>query len=281
VEWDRTITDALKVVSPLRRLATVQTISGRGFTKLFNDRTIGSGWVGETAARPATSNPQLSSLEFGVGEIYANPAATQQLLDDSEVNIEAWLANEVETEFARQEGIAFLTGNGTNKPHGLMTYITGGANDARHPWGAIEFVETAANSVIGADDIVNLIYDLPSELTGNARFAMNRNTMSKVRLLKDGQNNYLWQPTFVAGQPSSLAGYPLEEMADLANVADAAFPVLFGDFKRTYLVIDRLGIRVMRDPYTNKPYVMFYTTKRVGGGVQDPTAMRALKINAA
>lgn len=280
IEWDRTITDALKLVSPLRRLASVQSITGRGYTKLFNDRNIGSGWVGETAARPQTTTPGLTALEWGVGEIYANPAATQQILDDSEINIEAWLASEVETEFARQEGIAFLTGTGVNKPHGLLTYVTGGANAARHPWGAITSVATAGIGSVSADDLIKLIYDLPGELTGNARFAMNRNTQSALRTLKDGNGNYLWQPTFVAGQPSTIAGYPVEEMSDLANVANSAVPVLFGDFRRTYLIIDRMGIRVLRDPYTTKPYVMFYTTKRVGGGVADPTAMRALTVRA-
>lgn len=280
IEWDRTITDALKIVSPMRRLASVQSITGRGYTKLFNDRNIGSGWVGETAARPQTSTPQLTPLEWGIGEIYANPGATQQLLDDSEINIEAWLASEVQTEFARQEGIAFMTGDGVNKPHGLMSYITGGAQAARHPFGAIESVATSAVGAISTDDIISLIYATKSERTQNARFAMNRTSMSAIRRLKDGQGNYIWQPTFVAGEPSSLAGYPLEELGDLGNIAASAVPVLFGDFARTYLIIDRMGIRVMRDPYTNKPYVMFYTTKRVGGGVQDPTYMKALTVRA-
>lgn len=280
IEWDRTITDKLKIVSPMRQLATVQTISAAGFKKLFNDRAIGSGWVGETAARSQTSTPQLGSVDFVPGEIYANPAATQQLLDDSEVNIEQWLANEVEVEFARQEGIAFISGDGTNKPFGLYAYATGGGAASRHPWGVIPDVN-AAGAVVATDDIIGLIYDLPAELTANARFLMNRLTQSKIRKLKDTTNNYIWQPSFTAGQPATLAGFPVTEEANMVDIAASARPIAFGDFRRGYLVIDRIGVRVLRDPFTNKPYVHFYTTKRVGGGVQDPTCIRFLKMAAS
>ncbi|KQU79848.1 capsid protein [Ensifer sp. Root31] len=278
VEWDRTITDKLVQVSPMRQIAQVQTISTAGFKKLFNNRGTGSGWVGETAARTETTTPTFSPLTFAPGEIYANPAATQQLLDDAEVNMEAWLAGEVETEFAYQEGVAFVAGNGTNKPDGFLTYVTGAANAAKHPWGAISLVTAAAAAAVTSDEIMDLIYSLPGEFTQNARFTMNRSVQGKVRKLKDGQNNYLWQPSFQAGQPSILAGYPLTEMAAMPNMAAGGVPIAFGDFRRGYLIVDRTGVRVLRDPYSNKPYVMFYTTKRVGGGVQDPTVIKAIKM---
>lgn len=281
IEWDRTIVDKLVQVSPMRQIAQVQTISGAGFKKLFNLRGTGSGWVGETAARPETSTPEFGPLTFTPGELYANPGATQQMLDDSEVDLEQWLANEVETEFSYQEGVAFVSGNGTNKPNGVLTYVTGAANAAAHPFGAIALTTAAAVAAVTSDEIVDLIYSLPGELAQNARFVMNRNTQGKVRKLKDGQGNYIWQPSFQAGQPAQLAGYPITEMAAMPNMAASAVPIAFGDFRRGYLIVDRTGVRVLRDPYTNKPYVMFYTTKRVGGGVQDPQALKALKMAAA
>ena len=281
VEWDRTITDELVQVSPMRQIAQVQTISTAGFKKLFNNRGTGSGWVGETAARPETTTPEFSPLTFAPGELYANPAATQQMLDDAEINLEQWLAGEVQTEFAYQEGIAHVSGNGTNKPNGFLTYVTGAANAATHPWGAIALTTAAAAAAITPDEILTLIYSLPGEYTQNARFVMNRATQGVIRKLKDGQDNYIWQPSFQAGQPAQLAGYPVTEMAAMPNVAASAVPIAFGDFRRGYLIVDRTGVRVLRDPYSNKPYVMFYTTRRTGGGVQDPTVIKAIKMAAA
>ncbi|WP_043442101.1 phage major capsid protein [Cupriavidus sp. HPC(L)] len=281
VEWDRTITDKLVLVSPMRQLATVTPVSGAGLTKLFNLGGTASGWVGETAARPQTNTGAFASLGFGWGEIYANPAATQQILDDSAIDLESWLAGEVETEFAKQEGAAFFSGDGANKPFGILTYVTGGANAAKHPFGAIKAVNGGDAATITADGILDVIYDLPSAFTGNARWAMNRKTQGVVRKLKDGQGNYLWQPSYVAGQPATLAGFPVTEVPDMPDVAANAVPALFGDFKRTYTIFDRVGIRVLRDPFTAKPYVLFYTTKRVGGGVHNPEPMRALKVAAA
>lgn len=278
IEWDRTITDKLTLVSPIRQLATVQTISTSGFKKVFNLGGTSSGWVGETAARPGTNNPTFGALDFIPGEIYANPSTTQQILDDAEINLESWLAAEVQTEFAKQEGTAFVSGDGVNKPFGMLTYVTGAANAAKHPFGAIALVNSGDAALIKSDSIMDLIYSLPSAFTGNARFTMNRKTQGAVRKLKDGQGNYLWQPSYVAGQPATLAGFPVTEVPDMPDVAANAKPVMFGDFKQGYLIVDRIGVRVLRDNLTNKPYVSFYTTKRVGGGVQNPECLRALNI---
>jgi len=279
-EWDRTITDKLVQVSPMRSLASQQTISTAAYSKLFNNMGTTSGWVGETAARPVTATPAFGTLTYTTGEIYANPSATQGMLDDAEINLEAWLAGEVQTEFAYQEGVAFLSGDGVNKPNGILTYVTGGTNAATHPWGAITTVNSGAAAALTTDGILSLVYSLPSEFTGNARFAMNRATLAAARKLKDTTNQYIWQPSYAAGQPSTLAGYAVSEVAGMPDVAAAAKAVLFGDFKRTYLVIDRIGVRVIRDNLTNKPYVSFYTTKRVGGGLLNPQTMRALNISA-
>lgn len=280
IEWDRSITNKLVVISPMRQLCQVQSVSKAGFSKLFNLGGTASGWVGETDNRPQTNTGKFASLTFGHGEIYANPAATQQLLDDSEIDLEAWLAGEVNTEFSKQEGPAFVAGDGEKKPFGILTYVDGGANAKKHPFGSIGVVASGAAAGITSDGVIDLIYDLPSAFTGNARFTMNRNTQRQVRKLKDGQGNYLWQPSFVAGQPAMLAGYPVAEVPDMPDVVANSTPILFGDFKQTYLIIDRIGVRVLRDPYTAKPYVLFYTTKRVGGGLLNPEPMRAMKIAA-
>ncbi|WP_084733010.1 phage major capsid protein [Sphingobium chungbukense] len=280
IEWDRSITGRLKLINPIRSEATVQSISTSGFTKLFTDRSLGSGWVGETASRPATSTPQFTSLDFGLGEIYANAAASQRLLDDSEINIEQWLVGEIETEFARQEAIAFLSGDGTNKPFGLLSYVTGAAAAARHPWGAIEALNSGAAAAFTSDGLIGAVYGLPAAYEPNAKFFLNRSSLGAVRKLKDGQNNYIWQPTYVAGQPSTLLGRPVVDVPDMPDVAAGNIAALFGDMAETYLVIDRIGVRVLRDPYTNKPFICFYVTKRVGGGVKNPDAMKAIKISA-
>lgn len=280
VEWDRTIMDRMVEVSPMRQIATVIQVTGTGFKKLVPTQGFASGWVGETAARPETTGPAFAEAQFGWGEIYANPAATQQLLDDSAIDLEAWMANEVETEFAYQEGVAFVSGDGSNKPRGVLSYRAGGASASAHPLGAVAEVISGAAADITADGLISLVYALPERYRAGARFAMNNGTMAAVRKLKDGQGNYLWQPSAIAGQPSTLLGYGLTEMPAMPDVAAGAYPVAFGDFRRGYTIFDRVGIRILRDPYSNKPYVMFYTTKRVGGGVTDPRALRFQKISA-
>ena len=280
-EWDRTITDKLIIVSPMRSIASIQVIGNAGFSKLYNLRGTASGWVGETAARPETATPTFGSLSVTTGEMYANPFATQQMLDDAEVDLEAWLAGEVETEFSFQEGVAFVSGTGANgRPNGILTYITGAANAAANPLGAITTVNSGAAATVTADGLINLVHALPSEFTQNARFAMNRTVHGAVRLLKDTTGQYLWQPSYAAGQPATLLGYPITELAALPNLAAASKSILFGDFARTYTIVDRLGTRVLRDPFSNKPYVGFYTTKRVGGFVNNPEAMKALNTSA-
>lgn len=278
VEWDRTITNKLVEISPMRRLARVMPTSKGGFSKLFNKRDTGSGWVGETTARTETNTPEFGSLNFTNGELYANPAATQQMLDDAEVSLEGWLADEVQTEFAYQEGKAFVSGDGTNKPTGILQYVTGAAQAAAHPFGAITLVNSGSDTGITADALIDLVYDLPAAFSANATFMVNRKSLAALRKLKDGQGNYLWQPSFIAGQPSTLMGFPVAEVPDMPDIALDAVPLLFGDIRQAYLIIDRVGVRVLRDPYTNKPYVMFYTTKRVGGGLLNPQAVRGMKI---
>ena len=281
IEWDRSITQQLLTAPSIRPYADSITITGQGFKRLVAVGRPGSGWVGETAARPQTSTPTFAEVTFGIGEIYANPAITQTALDDAAINLEDWLAGEVRDEFARQEGIAFLAGDGVNKPKGLLTFVEGAARATEHPLGAIkaETTNAAPTNTAFTDLLLDVVYNTPAERINGAQFYMARSTQAAIRKIKDADNNYLWQPGITAGQPGTIHGYGIIDLPGMPVYADGVGStfVLFGNMRSTYLVIDRIGIRVLRDPYTNKPYVMFYTTKRVGGGVQNPEYMRAVK----
>jgi HK97 family phage major capsid protein len=276
VEWDRTITDKLKIISAMRGLARVISISTSGFTKVYNDRATQSGWVGESANRPGTGNAQFAQVNFGTGELYAMPIASQQLLEDALIDIESWLGDEVQTEFAFQEGVAFVSGNGATRPKGFLQYT----DAASHPWGAIPTVNTGVAADVSADGLIDLVHDLPSERTPNATFVMNRKTQGRIRKLKDGQGRYLWEPSTQVGDPATILGFPVSELAAMPDVAANTIPIAFGDWERGYLIVDRIGVQILRDPYSQKPFVQFYTRKRVGGGVTDPTCLRYHKVAA-
>ncbi|WP_245513052.1 phage major capsid protein [Enterovirga rhinocerotis] len=276
IEWDRQIVQALRVESPLRQLATVVTTGGPGFSTVWSNGEWGSGWVGETAARPQTTTPSLASLQFKSGELYANPAVSQQLLEDADFDFGKWLSDEVSLVFAAQESIAFLSGDGVNKPQGLLTYV--GSGTTLHPGGEPGVTVSGHASQITGDGILTLIYALKAPYRQGATFLMNSATAGAMRKLKDGQGNYLWQPSMILGQPSTLAGYPIAIDESMPDVGAGAYPIAFGNWARAYVIVDRLGTTVLRDPYTAKPFVLFYTRKRVGGGVRDPNAFRVLKV---
>lgn len=242
---------------------------------------MGLGLGRETAARPQTTTTTLSPITFGHGEIYAMPAATQRILDDADMNMEEWLANEVKIEFDRQEGIAFVSGDGTNKPFGLLQYVTGGAAAAQHPGGVLTVAPSGAAAAIVPDSLVDFVYGLAAPYRQNSTWLMSSATAASIMKLKDGQGNYLWRESYAAGQPATLLGRPVEFDENMPALAAGNTPIAFGDFKAGYLINDRIGTRILRDPYTSKPFVLFYTTRRVGGGVKDPNAIRLLKIAAS
>lgn len=282
VEWDRRVLQKLKATSPMRQIAQVQPTSVGAYSTIWNNDAWGSGWVGESAGRPQTSNASLSQLVFEAGEIYAMPAATQRLLDDSAISVESWLADSVEAEFARQEGIAFISGDGANKPRGLLTYITGGASDGHHPGGNLEvFNSGSATDIPGGDALIDFKYTLTAPYRQNASWLMNSQTAATIAKLKDNDGNYLWREGLTADEPARLLGRPVYIDEAMPDIAGDAYPIAFGDFMSGYIVNDRLGIRVLRDPFTSKPFVLFYTTKRVGGGVLDPNAIKLMKIATA
>jgi HK97 family phage major capsid protein len=281
VEWDRRIREQLRPISPLRRMAEVQETAVRGYSTVWADGW-GSGWVGETAARPQTSTPTLAPLTFDHGEIYANVAVTQQLLDDAGFNLEEWVATKTAQEFARQEAVAFIVGDGVNKPRGLLTYAPGASSASVHPAGPVPIgVTAAAPAAITADDLILLVYAVPGPYRMNAAWLMNSNTASLLARLKDSDGRHLWTESLAAGQPATLLGYPVAIDENMPDPVAEALPLVFGDFRRGYVINDRTAVRLLRDPYTNKPFVQFYMTKRVGGGVQDPHALRLLKMAAA
>ena len=283
VELEHEIGKRLTAISPIRSIAGVRTISGNVYKKPFMTAGPAVGWVGETDARTQTASPTLDQLSFPAMELYAMPAATSTLLEDSAVNIDEWLAQEVEAVFAAQEGTAFVTGDGSNKPKGFLAYDT--VANASWSWGNLGFIASgAAGAFTGShpsDALVDLIYALKAGYRQNANFLMNRKTQSAIRKFKDSAGQYLWQPPAVAGGRASLMTFPVVEAEDMPDIAAGSLSIAFGDFGRGYLIVDRAGVSVLRDPYSAKPYVLFYTTKRVGGGVQDFDAIKLMKFAAS
>ncbi|KKX28058.1 phage major capsid protein [Rhizobium sp. LC145] len=281
-ETDTEIGRRISAVSPMRALSTVRTVSAAVLKKPFAATGLATGWVAETAARPQTATPQLSELSFPTMELYAMPAATQSLLDDAAVDIEAWIAGEVDIVFAEQEGDAFIRGDGVNKPRGFLSYPT--VAEEVWAWGSLGYVATgragdwAANGP--SDTLIDAVYSLKAGHRQNGTFMMNRRTQADIRKFKDADGNYLWRPPAAAGQPASLMGFPIAEAEEMPDVGADAFSIAFGDFRAGYLVVDRAGVRILRDPYSAKPYVLFYTTKRVGGGVQNFEAIKLVKFAA-
>jgi len=273
---DRLLTSA----SPIRAIASVKQTTAHTFKKPVSLGGAATGWVSETAARPETDSPTLDLLDFPTAELYAMPAATSQLLDDALADIDQWLAEEVQDVFAAQESDAFINGNGTNKPKGFLAYTK--TADASAVWGEIGYVATGVDGDFAAsdpaDDLIDLIYAPKPGYRAAGRFVMNRRTVSAVRKFKDSNGDYIWQPSLTEGGQATLLGYPVTEAEDMPDIGSDSFAIAFGDFRRGYLVVDRQGLQVLRDPYSAKPYVLFYTTKRVGGGVQDFNAIKLLKF---
>ncbi len=282
-ETESRIDRALAESSPFRSISSIRRIGAGVFKKPISAGGATSGWAGEIDARPETTAPALELLDFPSGELYAMPAATQILLDDGVADVDGWLADEVRDVFAAQETAAFATGNGINKPSGILNYTN--VADATQTWGNVGYVATGTDGAFDGtapiDALIDLIYAPKPRYRTGASFMMNRRTVGALRKFKDVDGNYIWQPAQAAGQPSSLLGYPLVEVEDMPDIGLDSFSVAFGDFRRGYLIVDRQGVRVLRDPYSAKPYVLFYTTKRVGGGIQDFNAIKLLKFAAS
>jgi HK97 family phage major capsid protein len=279
-ETESEIGRRLTLASPIRAIAGVRQVSASVYKKPFSTTGFASGWVGETAARPETASATLAELQFPTMELYAMPSATQALLDDAAVNIDQWIAEEVQMAFAEQEGTAFVTGNGVNRPKGFLDYAK--VADAAWSWGSLGYLATGVAGSFAAanpsDRLIDLAYALKSSYRQNASWVMNRKTQSAIRKFKDVDGNYLWQPALRPDGRATLMGFPVAESEAMPDIATDSFALAFGDFNAGYLIVDRIGVRVLRDPYSAKPYVLFYTTKRVGGGVQNFEAIKLMKF---
>lgn len=284
-EIDSTVDTVLSDLSPVRSVANVVRVGSANYKKLITLGHPASGWVGETAARPETDTPVFEEVSPPYGELYANPAASQAMLDDARFDVEAWLAEELAQEFAVQEGAAFVAGNGVSKPKGFLDYATSNAGDSTRPYGTLQTVVTGAAGAFPssnpADILLELIHSLRPAYRQNAVFMMNTQTLSQIRKFKDADGAYLWRPGLADQMPATLLGYRVVEAEDMPGVAGGSNSVVFGNFKRGYLIADRMSTRILRDPYSNKPFVHFYATRRVGGAVVDSNAIKLLKFSAS
>ena len=281
-EIDAMIAAQLKTVSPIRAIAQVVQTGTAGYRKLITNSTAASGWVSETGTRPETVTSKFNEIVPPSGELYANPSASQAMLDDAAFNLEEWLAGEIANEFARAEGAAFVNGTGTNQPKGFLTQPTALTTDATRAFGTLQHVLSGAAA--GFDPapelkLIDLVHSLRSGHRQGAVFVMNSKTLAAVRKLKAADGTFLWQPGIYENAPARLLGYPVVEAEDMPDVAANTLPIAFGNFKNGYLIAERKTTTILRDPYTNKPYVNFYATKRIGGQVLDSDAIKLLKIS--
>lgn len=269
---DAEIEKQLRLLSPMRSIVKVKTIETSVYKRLVNTSDTTSGWVGEADARSETDTPKLKEIVIEPGEIYANAAATQRALDDMQFDAEAWLQEEVAEEFAVQEGAAIINGDGVDKPKGFLE----ASNVA-----LIEAVTSSASADFGGpDDLIDLVHALKARYRMGAKFVLNSATLATIRKMKDTDGNFIWRAGLTEGQPDMLLGYPVVEAEDMPDMGASAYGVAFGNFERAYTLVERMGTRVLRDPYSNKPYVNFYATKRVGGNLVNEEAIKLLQFAA-
>jgi len=283
-ELDQAIERTLTAISPIRAIANVVKVGTAGYRKLVTTGGTPSGWVAETAGRPETDTPEFAEIAPPFGELYANPAASQAMLDDAAFDVEAWLAQEIAAEFARAEGAAFVSGNGTAKPKGFLAAPNSDEADGVREFGTLQFVETGVSGGFPASDpqdiLIDLVQALRSPYRQGAVFVMNSATASAIRKFRTDDGAFLWQAGLVAGQPDTLLGYPVVEAEDMPDVAANSLSIAFGNFKAGYLIAERGETQILRDPFTNKPFVHFYATRRVGGQVMNSEAIKLLKFAA-
>lgn len=260
--------------SPMRELATVESIGSDALELPIDDDEADAGWIGETSARSETGTPQIGIQRIPVHEIYAKPKATQKMLEDGSVDVGAWLERKIGQKFARVEATGFMTGDGIKKPRGILTYGSGTAR------GQIERIVSGAATALTFDGLITTVGALKEPYHPGATWMMRRATEASVMLLKDLNGQYLWRPALEAGKPSTLLGYTVRHAADMPSVAASALAVAFGNFKEGYTIVDRLGVSVLRDPYSSKPFVEFYSRKRVGGDVTNFEAFKLITVSA-
>ncbi|MDK3072943.1 phage major capsid protein [Sedimentitalea sp. JM2-8] len=275
-----TVKSVLQSTASIRSIASVVNVEATSFDVLVDHTDVGAGWASETGARSETDTPQIDRITIQLHELSALPKASQRLLDDSAFDIEGWLAGRIADKFSRAEAAAFLNGDGLDKPRGILSHNK--VDNDVWAWGNIGYVPTGVDGDIGfGDAIVDLVYALGAQYRANATFVMNSKTAGLVRKLKDADGRFLWSDGLAAGEPARLMGYPVVVAEDMPDVASDSFSVAFGDFNAGYTIAERPDLRVLRDPFSAKPHVLFYATKRVGGDVSDFAAIKLLKFGVA
>lgn len=272
-------------VSPIGRLARREVIStGDAFEEPVDSSDIGAEWVGETDSRPALDTAKLKYMRVPVHEIYTTQPVTQRLLDDSRFDIGSWMEGKIADKFARKEGAAYIAGDGVNKPQGLFYRPTASTDDGARDYFTLQHINTGVDGGFDMDPsdvLVDLVYKLRAPYRQNARWLMNLKTAGIVRKMKDAEGNYVWINGIAAGQPALLLGYPVEIDEEMPDIASGSLSIAFGDFKQGYIIVEKPGIRMLRDPYTAKPNVLFYAYRRSGGQVQNGEAIKVLRFSAA
>lgn len=270
--------------SIMRQICDVQTISTEKIEGVVDNDEASAGWVAELGTRSDTNTPTIGRWEIAAHELYAMPKISQKLIDDAATDVEAWLSAKVADKFARVEGTAFWQGTGVGQPRGLATYTTAATGDSSRAWGQFEHVVTGANGAFHTDQfdpLHTLMGAFKDQYLGNAQFVMRRSVRTAARKLKESTTNrYLWEPGMQVGSPERLMGYPVRVDEYMPTLATGSLSLAFGDFRQAYTIVDRIGIRTLRDPYTAKPYVVFYSTKRTGGGAMNYEAVKFLKFSA-
>ncbi|MEC3911636.1 phage major capsid protein [Sphingobium sp. CR2-8] len=284
-EIDQLIGSTLKAISPIRAIANVVRTGTAGYRKLVTAGGIVSGWASETGARAETGTPTFNEIAPPGGELFANPAASQAMLDDAQFDVEAWLAGEIAHEFAAAEGAAFVNGNGVNKPKGFLTYATTNEGDAARAFGSLQYVASGAAGGFAAthpqDRLIDLVQSLRAPYRQGASFVMNGATLAAVRKMKTSDGAFIWQPGLSGGQPATLLGYPVVEAEDMPDIAANSLSIAFGNFQAGYVIAERQETSILRDPFSNKPFVHFYAVKRIGGAVANSEAIKLMKFAAS
>lgn len=284
-EIDQMIESTLRSISPIRTIANVVKVGSSSYRRLVSTGGFASGWVSETAGRPETATPTFQEVVIPMGEVYANPAATQAMLDDAMFDIETWLAGEIALDFARAEGTAFVTGTGTDQPKGFLTYPVAATADATRPFGTVQYVPSGASGAFPAanpsDRLIDLVHALRAPYRQGAVWVMNANTLSVIRKFKDSTGQFIWQPALAADQPATLLGYPVIEADAMPDIAANSLSIAFGQFQTAYTIAERSETAVLRDPFSNKPFVHFYATRRVGGALVNSEALKLMRFSAS
>ena len=284
-EIDASIEFTLKAISPIRQIANVVSVGSAGYRKLVTLGNTNSGWAGEVALRTDTSTATFNEVVPPMGDLYANPAATQAMLDDSFFDVETWLADEIAREFARAEGAAFVNGTGVNQPSGFLNAPTATTSDAVRPFGTLQYTATGTDAAFPATQPENMLMDVVQSLRAPYRqgavWVMNSATMTKIRKFRTVDGDLLWASSLSDARPDTLLGYPVIDAEDMPDVASGSLSIAFGNFKAGYLIAERAETSILRDPYTAKPFVNFYAHKRIGGIVANSEAIKLVKFGVS